>query len=175
MSTERAWLLKAIGEMLLPEFLRKGFENFTLPRSMVGPVDREFIISHPFGLLRRHSERGIEQVEIHLASKARGAFNLTFGVIPRGGIDSVFGRIDAGESLVTWMDEFFGLYCNPKSFKPFAVHGRWWSRKEVTEADCIALVNKVINLIPEIERALSKGEVGPHVRRMVRGKRPPDD
>lgn len=40
----------------------------------------------------------------------------------------------------------------------------WWSKREVTEADYVLLVDKIVALLPEIEEALRNNKVGPHVR-----------
>jgi hypothetical protein len=172
MKKERRWLVNAIRAQLLPEFTRHGFEIVPLPKTKYGPTDREFVANHPFGLLRRQCARGFEQVEIHLASREGAAFSLGIGVIPIAGIQGIFGHIAADEALVTWLEEFFILYSRPRSFKPFAVR-RWrWSKREVSEIDYQALVGQVVELLPEVEQALSQGKAGPHIRRTVLGGPP---
>ncbi len=170
MSEQRRWLVSAIKRQLLPELARRGFAAFPLPTPKNGSSDREFVVSLPFGLFRRRSSRGVQQVEIQLASYGRAAFSINVGVIPDAGVKGILGEhLEPEEVLVTWLEEYFGFYAEPRSFKPFAVHRSWWSRRETTEADYNELVSHVVGFLPEVERALAEGTVGPHVRRIKLG------
>ena len=169
MKVERRWLVDAIRNRLLPELIRREFEVIPLQAIRSGPIDREFIVSLPFGLLRRRGERGLEQIEIQLGSSGRASFSINCGVIPEGGVDGVRGHIDANEALVTWLDEFYILYSSARRSSPFAIR-RWWWGKAVAQADYDALVGRTAELLPEVEKALVEGVVGPHIRRIKKGR-----
>jgi hypothetical protein len=166
MNKERRWLIDAIRAQLFPEFARMGFENAPLPKSHGGIVDRGYLVTHPFGLLRRNGVRGLEQIEIHLAPRGRAAFSISIGVIPLAGIEGILGHIKTEDALVTWLEDFFVLYSRPRSFKPFSVHRSWWSKRERTQQEYEALVQQVGDLLPEVEGALAYGTVGPHIRKV---------
>src|ERR1700743_2241016 len=66
--SERLWLVAAIRQKLVPEFLGRGFEVATLSESDDDSADRSLISSFPFGLLRRKTARGFAQIKIELIS-----------------------------------------------------------------------------------------------------------
>lgn len=109
-----------------------GFENVPIPKFRSGPADREFIVTHPFGLLRRKESQGLEQIEIQLGPRGDAAFGIDFGTIPDSGIEGALGHIEPDQALVTWLEESFGLYERPRSFGLFSVHRWWWSKRERT-------------------------------------------
>ena len=89
--SERLWLVAAIRQKLVPEFLGRGFEVATLSESDDDSADRSLISSFPFGLLRRKTARGFEQIKIELISRRRVAARMNFGVVPAEGINGVHG------------------------------------------------------------------------------------
>lgn len=151
---------------MVPEFAKKNFETVMLHSSEKHPIDRELIASMPFGLLRRRTDRGIEQVEINLSAHGRAGFNINLGVVPLAGIESSMGHIEAERVLVTWLDCYFVLCARRRFFTPFLVRRPWLSRRPITEADYDRLVDQVVALLPEIDQALSDKKIGPHIRRV---------
>jgi len=149
----------------LPEFQRRGFEIVSLPQPRRGPVDRQFVVSFPFGRLRRASDRGFELVEVQLAPRGRAAFRLNFGVIPEVGVATPNGQVTVEDAMVGWwLDEYYGLYSCPRFRTWFSVPH--WPFRKVTESDYEALIEHLIELMPEVERALRERKRGPHVRRV---------
>ena len=79
----RRWLVESIRTQLLPLFLQREF--VVTPSMSRVPVDREVLLSLPFGRLRRPGKRGMDLVEIWLASH-RPAFLIRGGVAPKEGL-----------------------------------------------------------------------------------------
>jgi hypothetical protein len=167
MKKERCWLMEAIRSQLLPEFLARGFVLTPLPRAEQGPTDREFLVSFPFGRLRRSVDHGFEQVEIQLAPRGRAAFRLNFGLIPTGGVKGGLGHIVVDDAGVHSLPERFALYSCPFFSMNFSVRRWMWSKRERTEDEYRALVARVVDLLPEIEDALRNAKIGPHIRHTV--------
>jgi hypothetical protein len=165
---ERRWLVNAIREQLIPEFLQRGFVN--VPLDSQGPTDRESLVAFPYGRLRRQRPNGYEFVEIQMAPYSRAAFRLNIGVAPPAGIMGVHGHIAAEDVCVGWLEEFYTLHSCPFFQTWFSISR--WSRKPVTQDAYRSLVARVVGLIAEVENALAEGIKGPHVRhtRMFRSK-----
>lgn len=166
MKKERRWLIDSIRNQMLPEFARRDFEIVKLHSSEQHPIDRELIASLPFGLLRRRTDRGIEQIEINLSAHGRAAFNINIGIVPDTGIESSTGYVEPERVLVTWLDCYFVLCARRRFFAPFSVRHPWWSRLPITEADYEQLVDRVVALLPEVDQALSNKKIGPHIRKV---------
>jgi hypothetical protein len=167
MSKERRWLREAIRLQLIPQLVERGFELGPFPTSKLGSPDREFLVSFPFGRLRRRVAAGFEQIEIQLAPYNAAAFRLNLGVVPAGGVEGVLGHIAAEDAGVHSLPEYFALYSCPRFSLNFAVRCWWWSRRERTEDDYRALVAYVVGLLPEVDQALGDGKIGPHIGHTV--------
>lgn len=167
MKKERRWLVEAVRSQLIPEFLARGFELAPFSRAKQGATDREFVVSFPFGRLRRSVDRGFEQVEIQLAPHGRAAFRLNLGLIPFGGVEGILGHIAADDAGVHALPERFTLYSCPFFSLNFSVRRWMWSRRERTEDEYRALVARVVELLPEVDDALRNGKVGRHIRHTV--------
>jgi hypothetical protein len=167
MKKERRWLLSAIEAELIPHFLARGFELTPIKTSRRGPTDREYLVSFPFGRLRRRVDGGVEQVEIQLAPHGRPAFRLNFGLVPSDGVNGILGHINSEDAGVHSLPERFTLYSCPLFSLNFSVRRWFWSSRDRTEQEYIALVVGVQGLLPEIDAALRIGKVGRHVRRTV--------
>jgi hypothetical protein len=118
----------------------------------------------PFGRLRRPAPSGLEIVEIQLEKRGAHAFRLNFGIAPAGGIEHVAGHVAQEDIWVHYLDRSYAAYQWPAFRRWFSV---WhWPGAAVSEADYEKLVDSVVKLIPEVERALRDGELGPHIKRI---------
>ena len=166
MKKERRWLINAIRNRLLPEFVRRGFK--IVPISKGGLIDRELIYNSPFGTLRRPGSRGFELVEVQLITYGRAAFRILAGAAPPNGLETFNGHIAAEDILVGWLDESFEIYQYPllwsclPSLAYFSI--KPWQKRASSQEDYDALAQWVASLIPEVELALRDGKCGPHVR-----------
>ena len=154
--------MHAIRTRLLPELMRRGFENVPLPPPEVGPMDRELIVTQPFGMLRRPGPQGLELVEIQLAPRGRAAFRLNIGIVPYAGIEGIYGPIAPDKVPVGWLNGYYHLYRCPFLWTWFSV--RRWAWRKPAQIDYDDLVERVVRLIPEVEMVLREGKQGPHVR-----------
>ena len=58
---ERRWLVAAIRQKLVPEFLGRGFEVATLSKSDDDSTDRSLVAGFPFGLLKGKQRAGLNR------------------------------------------------------------------------------------------------------------------
>ena len=159
----RKWMRKSVETLLLPEFSRRGFQPVPWNEEEAKSAWRTLV---PFGRWRRRTSDGFEIIQVYFDPYGGPGFWIRFGAIPEGGTTDVFGNHLAAEDA--WAEylpvmystapfRFFQAYC--QQFKV-----RKWPWQSHTEADYVALVRRVIALMPDIETALREGRCGPHIR-----------
>jgi hypothetical protein len=163
---DRDHLLRAVRTHILPLLLRNGFSAAPVTKDR-GPVDREVILMLPLGRLRRWRDdgAGVDLVEIDF-SRDRRSFRFSVGVAPAEGLPTFTGQWPPEDVFVGWLDEFFEMYASPKWRRWFSVR-RWPWQREADQADYDNLAREVSSFLPELDSALHKGQVGPHMRRVV--------
>ena len=156
-------LVESVRRRLLPLLIEQGFAVAPLVRR--GPVDREVVLSLPFGRLCRHREAGVDLVQIEVARYRRAAFRIMAGVAPQEGLMTFTGHWAAEDVFVDWLDEYFVMYACPWLRIWFSV---WhWPHRSPVQADYEKLALRVARFVPEIELVLRDGRLGPHMRRVV--------
>ncbi|MBA4098774.1 MAG: hypothetical protein C0484_18670 [Rhodospirillum sp.] len=105
----------------------------------------------------------METVEIQIG-RYDAAFALNIGLVPREGATFESGHVGPEAFRVTWLEEWYELYRWPRLRRWFSLFR--WPGRTLTEADYDKLVKGVVELIPEVERALKDGTCGPHVLRV---------
>ena len=101
-------LVESVRRRLLPLLIEQGFAVAPLVHRR--PVDREVVLSLPFGRLCRHSEAGVDLIQIDFARYRRAAFRIMAGVAPQEGLMTVTGHWAAEDVFVDWLDEYFVMY-----------------------------------------------------------------
>ena len=160
--SRKSLLVDGLRSDLLPELQRRGFELFPLSGDAAG--NQEFRRSFPFGLLRRKSNFGLEQIEVQIHKRGTAAFRLNFGTIPPNGISHRLGHTPPEDCWVGWLEVSYAAYQNPllhRWFRPSC-----WPWETFSQMHVNKLMPVVINVISEVERALCDGYCGPHIRRI---------
>ena len=160
----RNWLIESLRMHLLPPLTQQGFES--APLAHRGPMDRELVLSHPLGRLRRVREEGaVDLVEIQFARYGRAAFRVMAGVAPKGGLMTLTGHWVAEDLYVGWLNEYFVMSASCWRQAWFSVWN--WPHQSVTQRDYDSLALRAASLVPELELAVRGGKLGPHMRRVV--------
>ena len=158
-SSERTELIEAIRERLIPKLYQLGFTDVPLTRDEKGS---EVGTSFPFGRLRRPTSTGYDLIEIQLDKHRPAAFRLNFAKVPASGIVHAVGPVKAEDVWVHYQDHFCELYASP-TFR------RWFSAAKLFggkpgKQEIAAFVDRVAELIPQVESYFSSGGVGGNVR-----------
>ena len=165
----RKCLVENLKKHLLPALIRRGFT--VVPLILRGPVDREFVLSRPLGLLRRHQEGGVDLIEVQFARYRSAAFRIVAGTAPKDGL-MILGEHCAAEDVsVDWLNVVFEMYAYPRLWAypwDWGWFSVWhWPGQSPVESDYVELALRVAGLVPELELALRESRVGPHLRRIV--------
>lgn len=164
---QRKWLIASLEAILLPELERRGFQRAPL----AGEDARgEMAIGFPFGRMRRETAAGLELVEIQLDKRRLPAFRLNLGIAPEGGIQHpLTGHVPQDEIWVHYLPRYWEVYASRWTSHGLPFTRRWfaarrWPGAVPARADYDALVQRVVMLLPHVERALREQAPGPHVR-----------
>lgn len=166
-NVEKSMLLDGLRRTLIPELMRHGFE--LVPLSGDDARSTEIRRSFPFGRLRRKADYGYEQVELQLDKYGKAAFRLNAGIIPFDGITYRVCHIMPEEVWVHYLESYFAVYQTP-SIRRWFRPSRWpWERLDEVNVD--KLLEAVVGMLPEIDRALRDGCCGRHIKRIGAQKR----
>jgi hypothetical protein len=137
-----------------------GFEQHALPDCV---VSHEIIASWPFGRLIRPAGDGNHLVEIQLADYGQAAFRINFGFFPDQGVPTILGGTALIDNdMVHSLLKFYEL--KPASRFRWYFGMRYWPWQKPKKADYDKLIKDVILMLPQIDRTLKDGTIGPNVR-----------
>lgn len=167
-NSPRKLLRQSIQRLLIPKFVELGFElhpNFA-------DATRDDKVRNPFGILKRHSPDGVQQIEVDLGEPPRDDFSIEFGLVPYAGITS-WGFADPNLKIFTpaelmragWALKPAVLCSSKRRTVSSSVWRRWsWPWQKTTQIDQDNLVLKAVAIAHEVDEFFSKGVVGNHVR-----------
>ena len=163
-------MIESLQRNLLPVLIKQGFEiaQPAVPRPPVAP---EYKQAFPLGRLARAREVGVDQVSIQLATRDRNAFRINACIVPPKEIVTTRNRLpEVRGFLARGLSEHFEMYESPKLWAWFT--WGWFSVRyrpffPPVQNDYEKLSIRVAKYAPELDLALRKGELGPHMRRVL--------
>lgn len=155
----RRWLLKAVGQILLPEIDKSGFFRVNLEGSECTLNE-----CYPFGRHQRARGDLIDVLEVELKRHGEPAFRISAGTVSKLGYEhEICGYVAA-------IDVWSGYLPNSYVFYSIPIIERWfsipfYSVRKLTENDFFEYVKKIsFKLISEIDGALILGCKGSYVK-----------
>jgi len=116
----------------------------------------------PVGIMKRTTSDGyldLLEVQIH---PRRTAVILAFGRAPPDGVSLPWARLSQSEVRVGDLPESCRLYAKRSSMTWFGIPWFLFGREEI--AAITKIIERVIELYPEVEDYFRSGAVGPHVK-----------
>lgn len=151
----RRGLTDALRQRLVAALEQVGFEAVaSTAEEKRGEVGAAF----PFGRLRRATVGGFDLVEIQLHKDGSAAFRLNLAKVPVDGIDHASGHIVAENVWVHYLDHFCTLYAGRFLRRWFRVDD------DASQEHIEALIDRVIDLIPQVELYFKEGRAGRNLR-----------
>jgi hypothetical protein len=157
-------LVESVRKYVLPAFAKMGFE--VVPRIQGSSnVDRKSEGIFPLGSLRRaRIDGGADLVEVQFMTYGRAAFRINACAVPKQGIRTLAGQRTADQIEAGGLHDHFEMYEYPRVWKWFAL---WlWRFRQPNQAAYDNLAVRVAGFVSEIERAITEGQLGPHMRRI---------
>lgn len=153
----RRVMLERVRLHVLPPLMQKGF-------SVTKRASDSNIF--PLGHLRRNRPDGTaDLLEIQFMTYQRAAFRINACAVPKEGVMTLGGLRFADELEAGGLHDHFEMYASPRFRRWFSL--RFWRLRRPSEADYDKLARSVAEMLPELELALARGELGPHVRRVT--------
>jgi hypothetical protein len=167
-------LEESVKAHLLPSLGKRGFDPAPLTRP--GPTDQKAVGSFPsWGRLVRVRESAVDQVEIQFSSYGRAAFRINACAVPREGMMTAGGHKSAEECLALGVHD---LETHARPWLRPALRalrneplGQWFSLwrfplRRPRQADYDRPALRAAAIIPELDLALRRQKLGPHMRRL---------
>jgi len=177
----KSFLVESVRKLLLPELIQRGFQTWV--ETQRDPENPKYRGSFPFPRLVRFRESATDQVQIQFSSYQRAAFRINACAVPKEGMMTVGGYKTAEEAvalgvhnLMTHARPWLRPAMRKLGLEPL---GEWfsvwrWPYQSVTQSDYERLVQRAVDVLPELEAALRGGKLGPCVRRIEMRPLPPE-
>ena len=166
MKRKRDWLLRSLGDHVVPVFVQHGFTS--VPLVFQGAMSREYKETFPPCHFIRSRENQIDFVEIQLAPYRADYFRINAGIRSIEGLVEMSGHQALDRALALWVERF-EMLANPRFWQFW-----WWSWftvrtwfREPTEISYGRLARRVAGYFSEVEMALHHKQVGRHMRRAL--------
>ncbi|KTE43002.1 MULTISPECIES: hypothetical protein [unclassified Sphingopyxis] len=159
--TSHPILRKTLKHLLLPALIQRNFFQASFPREY---RDFQTTLHEPLKLLHRIEDDILHILSVQMFTLDRATLALRFVAVPPTGILDTSGDIlpQDGPIIPDFANGGYELLRNPRRVKYFSAD-RWW--RKTREEHIEAMVREVIDCLDEVDAALRRGEIGPHIQR----------